>query len=57
VIPIKSILEATVIDLVLHGRSRIAVGASRPGPAITLSFLLVAIACLFAACATRSWRR
>ncbi len=49
VIPIKSILNSTVIDLVLNG-SQAASQLGRPGagPAITLSFLLVAIACLFA---------
>ena len=49
VIPIKSILEATVIDLVLHGsHAGSQLGRPGAGPAITLSFLLVAIACLFA---------
>jgi APA family basic amino acid/polyamine antiporter len=49
VIPTKSILEATVIDLVLHG-SQAASQLGRPGagPAITVSFALVALACLFA---------
>ena len=49
VIPIKSILEATVIDLALHGsHAGSQLGRPGAGPAITLSFLLVAIACLFA---------
>src|SRR5580693_5876492 len=49
VIPIKSILNSTVIDLILNG-SQAASQLGRPGagPAITLSFVLVAIACLFA---------
>jgi len=49
IIPTKSILEATVIDLVLNG-SHAASQLGRPGagPAITVSFALVAIACLFA---------
>ena len=49
VIPIQSILNSTVIDLFLHG-SQAASQLGRPGagPAITLSFVLVAIACLFA---------
>jgi len=49
VIPTKSILEATVIDLVLNG-SHAASQLGRPGagPAITVSFALVALACLFA---------
>ena len=49
VIPTKSILEATVIDLILNG-SHAASQLGRPGagPAITVSFALVALACLFA---------
>src|ERR1700689_2030902 len=49
VIPIKSILNSTVIDLLLNG-SQAASQLGRPsaGPAITVSFLLVAIACAFA---------
>jgi APA family basic amino acid/polyamine antiporter len=58
VIPIKSILKATVIDLVLHGsHAGSQLGRPGAGPAITLSFVLVAIACLFAGCATPNWRR
>ena len=49
VIPTKSILEATVIDILLNG-SHAASQLGRPGagPAITVSFALVALACLFA---------
>jgi APA family basic amino acid/polyamine antiporter len=48
-IAIKSILNSTVIDLILNG-SHAASQLGRPGagPAITLSFVLVAFACLFA---------
>ncbi len=49
VIPTKSILEATVIDLILHGaHASSQLGRPGAGPAITISFALVAIACLFA---------
>ena len=49
VIPIKSILNATVIDLALYGsHAGSQLGRPGAGPAITLSFVLVAIACLFA---------
>src|ERR1700730_1928976 len=49
VIPIKSILNATVIDLMLYGsHAGSELGRPGAGPAITVSFLLVAIACLFA---------
>jgi basic amino acid/polyamine antiporter, APA family len=48
-IPIKSMLEATVIDLLLNGSHATSqLGRPGAGPAITLSFVLVAIACLFA---------
>ncbi len=48
-IPIKSMLEATVIDLLLNGTHATSqLGRPGAGPAITLSFVLVAIACLFA---------
>src|ERR1700729_3679379 len=49
VIAIKSILNSTVIDLLLNG-SQAASQLGRPGagPAITVSFILVAIACAFA---------
>jgi APA family basic amino acid/polyamine antiporter len=46
---IESILHATVLDLVLHGpHAGSLMGRPGAGPAITISFLLVAIACLFA---------
>jgi len=49
VIPVKSILEATVLDLVISGSAAHSqMGRPGAGPAITLSFLLVAVACLFA---------
>ncbi|HYW42208.1 MAG TPA: amino acid permease [Bryobacteraceae bacterium] len=49
VIPIKSILNATVIDLVLYGsHAGSQLGRPGAGPAITVSFILVAIACAFA---------
>jgi len=49
IIPTKSILEATVIDLVLHGtKAASQLGRPGAGPAITVSFALVALACLFA---------
>ena len=46
----QSILNAPVLDLLLHGSSALSV-AGRPGagPAISLSFLLTAFACSFAA--------
>jgi len=49
VIPIKSILEATVLDLILSGsQAHSQLGRPGAGPAITISFLLVAVACAFA---------
>jgi APA family basic amino acid/polyamine antiporter len=49
VIPVKSILEATVLDLLVSGSAAHSqMGRPGAGPAITLSFLLVAVACLFA---------
>jgi APA family basic amino acid/polyamine antiporter len=46
---IKSILHATVIDLLIHGTSGVSMlGRPGAGPAITVSFIMVAIACLFA---------
>jgi APA family basic amino acid/polyamine antiporter len=49
VIPIKSILNATVIDLLLYGsHAGSQLGRPGAGPAITISFILVAFACLFA---------
>jgi len=49
VVAIKSLLNATVLDLVLSG-SHVGSQLGRPGagPAITVSFILVAIACAFA---------
>ena len=50
VLPVKSILDATVFDLVLHGfHSGSQMGRPGAGPALTLSFVLVALACCFAA--------
>src|SRR3974390_794600 len=49
VVAIKSILNATVIDLVLSGsHAGSQLGRPGAGPAITVSFLLVAVACVFA---------
>ncbi len=46
----KSILKAPVLDLILHGREALSLsGRPGAGPAISLSFVLVAIACGFAA--------
>src|SRR5271168_1975250 len=46
----KSILKAPVLDLMLHGRDALGLtGRPGAGPAISLSFVLVAIACGFAA--------
>ncbi len=46
---IQSVLNATVLDLLLNGASAGAqMGRPGAGPAITLSFLLVALACAFA---------
>jgi len=48
-IAIKSILNATIIDLVLYGsHAGSQLGRPGAGPAITVSFLLVAVACVFA---------
>lgn len=47
---IESILHATILDLTLHGPNAVSMmGRPGAGPAITLSFVLVAIACFFAA--------
>ena len=49
VVAAKSILNATVIDLVVSGsHAGSQLGRPGAGPAITLSFVLVAVACLFA---------
>jgi APA family basic amino acid/polyamine antiporter len=46
---IESIFHATVLDLILHGTHGVSMlGRPGAGPAISLSFVLVAIACLFA---------
>jgi APA family basic amino acid/polyamine antiporter len=46
---IESVLHATVLDLALHGSNAGSMlGRPGAGPAISISFLLVAIACLFA---------
>ena len=48
-IAIKSILNATVLDLLLYGsHAGSQLGRPGAGPAITVSFLLVAVACVFA---------
>jgi basic amino acid/polyamine antiporter, APA family len=49
VLPVRSILDATIIDLILHGaHAGSQMGRPGAGPAITLSFILVGIACCFA---------
>ena len=46
---IESIFHATIIDLLLHGTHGVSMlGRPGAGPAISISFVLVAIACLFA---------
>jgi basic amino acid/polyamine antiporter, APA family len=46
---IESILHATVLDLALHGtHAGSMLGRPGAGPAISISFVLVAVACLFA---------
>jgi APA family basic amino acid/polyamine antiporter len=46
---VESILHATILDLALNGaHAGSQMGRPGAGPAITLSFILVAIACLFA---------
>jgi APA family basic amino acid/polyamine antiporter len=46
---IESIFHATILDLALHGtHAGSMLGRPGAGPAITISFLLVAVACLFA---------
>ena len=55
---VESILHATILDLALNGaHAGSQMGRPGAGPAITLSVILVAIACLFAGLATRNWRR
>jgi APA family basic amino acid/polyamine antiporter len=49
-ISVPSLLKAPLLDLILHGRGAVGVlGRPGAGPAISLSFVLVAIACGFAA--------
>src|SRR5437588_1128188 len=49
VLPVKSILDATVFDIVMNGfHAGSQMGRPGAGPALTLSFVLVAIACCFA---------
>jgi APA family basic amino acid/polyamine antiporter len=46
----KSILHAPLLDLFLHGKNALStIGRPGAGPAISLSFILTAIACSFAA--------
>src|SRR5277367_1714670 len=46
---IESVFHATVLDLALNGSHAVSMmGRPGAGPAITLSFVLVAIACIFA---------
>jgi APA family basic amino acid/polyamine antiporter len=46
----KSVLKAPVLDLLMHGKDALGtIGRPGAGPAISLSFVLVAIACGFAA--------
>jgi APA family basic amino acid/polyamine antiporter len=46
----RSILNAPVLDLLIHGQNAVSMsGRPGAGPAISLSFVLVAIACSFAA--------
>ena len=50
VVPVKSILDATVLDILLHGVQMGAqMGRPGAGPALTVSFIMVAFACGFAA--------
>jgi APA family basic amino acid/polyamine antiporter len=47
---VKSILNAPVLDLLMHGQSAASViGRPGAGPGLTLSFILVALTCGFAA--------
>jgi APA family basic amino acid/polyamine antiporter len=47
---VKSILHAPIMDLLLHGSSALSLtGRPGAGPGISLSFLLTALACSFAA--------
>lgn len=49
-LPIKSLLDATVFDILVHGfHAGSEMGRPGAGPALTLSFCLVGLACCFAA--------
>jgi len=48
-IRVPSVLKAPIIDMILHGGLVATAGRPGAGPAISLSFVLVAIACGFAA--------
>src|SRR5262249_18817175 len=48
-IQVPSIYKAPIIDMILHGGPVAVAGRPGAGPAISLSFVLVAIACGFAA--------
>jgi len=46
----RSVFKAPILDLMMHGRNAVGItGRPGAGPAISLSFILVAIACGFAA--------
>ncbi|HSB17171.1 MAG TPA: amino acid permease, partial [Bryobacteraceae bacterium] len=46
----RSVLHAPVLDLLIHGPDAVStIGRPGAGPAITLSFILTALACSFAA--------
>jgi len=50
VLAVKSIFDATVFDIVMHGvHAGSQMGRPGAGPALTLSFILVGLACCFAA--------
>ena len=50
VLPVKSLLDATVFDILLNGfHAGSQMGRPGAGPALTLSFFLVGVACCFAA--------
>jgi APA family basic amino acid/polyamine antiporter len=47
---VQSVLHAPVLDLLMHGRDAVStIGRPGAGPGISLSFLLTALACSFAA--------
>jgi basic amino acid/polyamine antiporter, APA family len=45
---VPSVFKATILDMIIHGGPVAAVGRPGAGPGISLSFILVAIACGFA---------